>query len=145
MRECVDKNLLLLVAGVVLLFLLFMLNIFCGAVDVPFVEVFKAIAGESTNEMWRLIVVETSFRGVSFFVCPLRGHKNASFSGRCHQFHHSVHRKASFRGQNSLTAPNERTGSDRSQMVIKGHYGEWLILFHLGNSSLKKLKTYTAP
>lgn len=59
MRECVDKNLLLLVAGVVLLFLLFMLNIFCGAVDVPFVEVFKAIAGESTNEMWRLIVVET--------------------------------------------------------------------------------------
>lgn len=59
MRECVDKNLLLLVAGVVLLFLLFMQNIFCGAVDVPFVEVFKAIAGESTNEMWRLIVVET--------------------------------------------------------------------------------------
>lgn len=59
MRECVDKNLLLLVAGVVLLFLLFMLNIFCGAVDVPFIEVFKAIAGESTNEMWRLIVVET--------------------------------------------------------------------------------------
>lgn len=59
MRECVDKNLLLLVAGVVLLFLLFMLNIFCGVVDVPFVEVFKAIAGESTNEMWRLIVVET--------------------------------------------------------------------------------------
>lgn len=59
MRECVDKNLLSLVAGVVLLFLLFMLNIFCGAVDVPFVEVFKALAGESTNEMWRLIVVET--------------------------------------------------------------------------------------
>ncbi len=59
MRECVNKNLLLLVAGVVLLFLLFMLNVFCGAVDVPYVEVFKALAGESTNEMWRLIVVET--------------------------------------------------------------------------------------
>lgn len=59
MRECINKNLLLLVAGVVLLFLLFMLNVFCGAVDVPYVEVFKALAGESTNEMWRLIVVET--------------------------------------------------------------------------------------
>lgn len=59
MRECINKNLLLLVAGVVLLFLLFMLNVFCGAVDVPCVEVFKALAGESTNEMWRLIVVET--------------------------------------------------------------------------------------
>lgn len=59
MRECINKNLLLLVAGVVLLFLLFMLNVFCGAVDVPYVEVFRALAGESTNEMWRLIVVET--------------------------------------------------------------------------------------
>lgn len=59
MRECINKNLLLLVAGVVLLFLLFMLNVFCGTVDVPYVEVFKALAGESTNEMWRLIVVET--------------------------------------------------------------------------------------
>lgn len=59
MRECINKNLLLLVAGVVLLFLLFMLNVFCGAVDVPYVEVFKALAGESTNEVWRLIVVET--------------------------------------------------------------------------------------
>lgn len=59
MRECINKNLLLPVAGVVLLFLLFMLNVFCGAVDVPYVEVFKALAGESTNEMWRLIVVET--------------------------------------------------------------------------------------
>lgn len=59
MRECINKNLLLLVAGVVLLFPLFMLNVFCGAVDVPYVEVFKALAGESTNEMWRLIVVET--------------------------------------------------------------------------------------
>lgn len=59
MRECINKNLLLLVAGVVLLFLLFMLNVFCGAVDVPYIEVFKALAGESTNEMWRLIVVET--------------------------------------------------------------------------------------
>ena len=59
MRECINKNLLLLVAGVVLLFLLFMLNVFCGAVDVPYVEVFKALAGEGTNEMWRLIVVET--------------------------------------------------------------------------------------
>lgn len=59
MRECINNNLLLPVAGVVLLFLLFMLNVFCGAVDVPYVEVFKALAGESTNEMWRLIVVET--------------------------------------------------------------------------------------
>ena len=59
MRECINKNLLLLVVGIVLLFLLFMLNVFCGAVDVPYVEVFKALAGESTNEMWRLIVVET--------------------------------------------------------------------------------------
>lgn len=59
MRECINKNLLLLVTGVVLLFLLFMLNVFCGAVDVPYVEVFKALAGESINEMWRLIVVET--------------------------------------------------------------------------------------
>lgn len=59
MRECINKNLLLPVAGVVLLFLLFMLNVFCGAVDVPYVEVFKALAGESTNEIWRLIVVET--------------------------------------------------------------------------------------
>lgn len=59
MRECINKNLLLPVAGVMLLFLLFMLNVFCGAVDVPYVEVFKALAGESTNEMWRLIVVET--------------------------------------------------------------------------------------
>lgn len=49
----------MLVTGVALLLLLFALNILLGAVDVPFVEVLKTLAGAGANEMWRLIVIET--------------------------------------------------------------------------------------
>lgn len=59
MRECVDKKSWMLVTGVALLLLLFALNILLGAVDVPFVEVLKTLAGAGANEMWRLIVIET--------------------------------------------------------------------------------------
>lgn len=59
MRECIDKKIWMLAAGVALLFLLFALNILLGAVDVPFVEVLKTLAGDGANEMWRLIVIET--------------------------------------------------------------------------------------
>ena len=43
--------------------------------------------------------METSFQGCLFFVFHLRGHKNAPFSGRCHQFHHPIHENAHFHGQ----------------------------------------------
>ena len=47
-----------MLAGVVLLLLLFALNIFTGAVDIPFDGVWGALTGNCPNEMWRLIVVE---------------------------------------------------------------------------------------
>ena len=48
-----------MLAGVVLLLLLFALNIFTGAVDIPFSGVWQVLWGDCPNEMWRLIVVET--------------------------------------------------------------------------------------
>lgn len=38
---------------------LFMLNLFCGSVDIPFGDVLSVLAGGGERESWRLIVLET--------------------------------------------------------------------------------------
>ncbi|MBR5600006.1 MAG: iron chelate uptake ABC transporter family permease subunit, partial [Bacteroidaceae bacterium] len=59
MRGCVNKRTLLMLAGAVVLLLLFALNVFTGAVDIPFSGVWQVLWGDCSNEMWRIIVVET--------------------------------------------------------------------------------------
>lgn len=46
-------------AGGASVLLLFALNVFLGAVDVPAVEVCRALAGLGINDVWHIIVVET--------------------------------------------------------------------------------------
>lgn len=59
MKGCVKKRTLLMLTGAVVLLLLFALNVFTGAVDIPFSGVWQVLLGDCPNEMWRLIVVET--------------------------------------------------------------------------------------
>ena len=59
MKGCVKKRTLLMLTGAVVLLLLFALNVFTGAVDIPYLGVWQVLLGDSPNEMWRLIVVET--------------------------------------------------------------------------------------
>lgn len=54
-----NRNVILLLAFVLLTFILFFLNIFAGSVDIPSDEVLSILAGgESERESWRLIVLD---------------------------------------------------------------------------------------
>lgn len=59
MKRCVDKRYMVFVAGVLVLLLLFVANIFYGSVGIPAAGVLRALVGGEGNEVWRLIVVET--------------------------------------------------------------------------------------
>lgn len=60
MRRCIDKNSLLLLLAALLLVLLFLFNLFYGAVRIPFADVLSVLTGgETEREAWRLIVLET--------------------------------------------------------------------------------------
>lgn len=79
MKDC-RKNIYVIFAGVLLLFLLFLSNLFMGSVALPFEAVADILLGSDTgNEAWRLIVVETRlpqavtalFAGMSLAVAGL--------------------------------------------------------------------------
>lgn len=79
MKDC-HRNIYVIFAGVLLLFLLFLSNLFMGSVALPFEAVADILLGSDTgNEAWRLIVVETRlpqavtalFAGMSLAVAGL--------------------------------------------------------------------------
>ena len=60
MKRFIDKNCIIFMLLVVVVAALFLLNLFIGAVEIPFGEVLSIIAGgECEREIWKMIVLET--------------------------------------------------------------------------------------
>lgn len=60
MKKCADRTILSYTFAVLVLFLLFIVNLFYGSIDIPADEVLSILSGNgSEREVWRTVVLET--------------------------------------------------------------------------------------